>query len=201
LQFLKILGYKKIFGINVSPVAELSQPIPLGLTNSTNESELHTIFGNHNLLKIANETEPFPEKFKGKVFGNFSISTNKKERSALASLLQKSGNVYQDPNLSPEGRIEFLSKLRRFGFVACPVGNGIDTHRVWETLYMGGVPIVLRNPIVEELLKDLPHLVVTSWKEIASREFLEREWNRTVTQKTYNYRKLDINYLITQIHS
>jgi hypothetical protein len=49
-------------------------------------------------------------------------------------------------------RIHFLSqhllprKLARlastFMFVACPRGNGTDTHRFWETLYRGSIPVV-----------------------------------------------------------
>jgi hypothetical protein len=29
-----------------------------------------------------------------------------------------------------------------FRFVACPRGNGTDTHRFWETLYRGSIPVV-----------------------------------------------------------
>ncbi len=28
-------------------------------------------------------------------------------------------------------------------FVACPRGNGLDTHRFWETLYRGYIPVVI----------------------------------------------------------
>jgi hypothetical protein len=30
----------------------------------------------------------------------------------------------------------------QFKFIACPRGNGTDTHRFWETLYRGSIPVV-----------------------------------------------------------
>ena len=52
----------------------------------------------------------------------------------------------------------------RFIAVACPRGNGEDTHRLWESLYRESYPIVLRNLWSEglESLK-LPLLFVEDW--------------------------------------
>ena len=32
--------------------------------------------------------------------------------------------------------------MKRYRWVMCPRGNGVDTHRVWEALYRGAVPVV-----------------------------------------------------------
>ena len=37
----------------------------------------------------------------------------------------------------------------------CPWGNGIDTHRIWETLYSGSIPVVKRHPTFS-MLEGLP---------------------------------------------
>jgi hypothetical protein len=42
--------------------------------------------------------------------------------------------------------------------VVCPPGNGIDTHRVWETLYKGGWAIVQDNVHTRLLLTEWPDL-------------------------------------------
>jgi hypothetical protein len=42
--------------------------------------------------------------------------------------------------------------------VVCPPGNGIDTHRVWETLYKGGWAIVQENVHTRLLLAEWPDL-------------------------------------------
>jgi hypothetical protein len=38
---------------------------------------------------------------------------------------------------------EYQAKLGLYKFVLCPRGNGIDTHRFWETLYKGNLPVIV----------------------------------------------------------
>lgn len=49
-------------------------------------------------------------------------------------------------------------------FVVCPRGNGTDTHRFWETLYRGSIPIVI-DDIWSRKIRDfgIPCLLVPSW--------------------------------------
>jgi len=68
------------------------------------------------------------------------------------------------------------SKLAsEFKFVACPRGNGVDTHRVWESLYRGSIPIVLDNPWSQSLdyLK-LPILRIPAWTKDNLVEVLDK---------------------------
>lgn len=37
---------------------------------------------------------------------------------------------------------EFYDLINEHSFVFCPYGNGLDTYRLWETLYLGSVPIL-----------------------------------------------------------
>jgi hypothetical protein len=46
---------------------------------------------------------------------------------------------YFHDRLPPE---EYHNLISRYRFVLCPRGNGIDTHRFWETVYHGGIPVV-----------------------------------------------------------
>jgi hypothetical protein len=39
----------------------------------------------------------------------------------------------------------YASISRKYAYIACPRGNGLDTHRFWETLYRGGIPVVLSS--------------------------------------------------------
>jgi hypothetical protein len=50
-----------------------------------------------------------------------------------------------------------------FLYVACPRGNGIDTHRVWETLTRGSLPIVLESPWSRNLARYLPIVILKKW--------------------------------------
>ena len=40
---------------------------------------------------------------------------------------------------------KYQEELIDHKFILCPRGNGIDTHRIWEAIYSGVIPIVERN--------------------------------------------------------
>ena len=79
---------------------------------------------------------------------NFKVETYPHERQLIQNMFQsKSWVTCGTPVDTLEGRKEFLKDIRNHEFVLCPRGNGVDTHRLWETLYMGSIPIV-KNDIV-----------------------------------------------------
>lgn len=41
---------------------------------------------------------------------------------------------------------DYADLASRYRFVFCPRGNGIDTHRFWESLYRGSIPVVFESP-------------------------------------------------------
>lgn len=62
-------------------------------------------------------------------------------------------------HMSPYEYPKIQSKYR---YVLCPPGNGIDTHRLWETIYRGGIPIVLDDSWSRSLPPSLPLRLVES---------------------------------------
>ena|SRR5579862_9846934 len=73
---------------------------------------------------------------------------------------------------------EYLYALASSYFCIAPRGNGIDTHRVWEALYVRTVPIVTRN-VVTEQHPDLPLVVLDDWSEFGGIEFTAELYART----------------------
>ena len=64
---------------------------------------------------------------------------------------------------------EFYPLLSQFYYNVCPMGNGFDTHRFWETLMVGTVPIIKSHDYFDNLLYQyptLPVIVVKSWLEL-----------------------------------
>ena len=56
-----------------------------------------------------------------------------------------------------------------YKFVICPRGNGIDTHRFWETLYRGSIPIVENSDWAKYFQSHgIPMLVVSDFEELLS---------------------------------
>lgn len=67
-----------------------------------------------------------------------------------------------------------------FKFIACPRGNGTDTHRFWESLYRGSIPVVKRSMWSQSINQlGIPVVQLDSWD---FEEFLERSEAFTLTQ-------------------
>ena len=57
--------------------------------------------------------------------------------------------------------------LLKYMFVICPEGNGIDTHRFWEALYLRTMPIIKKNKISNFIRNaNLPVLVLNKWSDL-----------------------------------
>ena len=93
---------------------------------------------------------------------------------------------------------EYIETLRRHKFCICPRGNGIDTHRIWEALYLGCVPVIVRadwTPAYSEL----PLLILPTWEELPNIN-LQQEYIR-ITATSHNYDRISLKWLISQIKS
>jgi hypothetical protein len=73
---------------------------------------------------------------------------------------------------------EYLRDLASSHFCIAPRGNGIDTHRLWEALYLRTVPVVVRSRVVEEN-PDLPVVVLDDWAQFGAIEFTPELYEAT----------------------
>ena len=54
--------------------------------------------------------------------------------------------------------------LANHKYSICPEGNGLDTHRFWESLYVRTIPIVIRTPLTEQIrASGIPCVLIDSW--------------------------------------
>ena len=61
----------------------------------------------------------------------------------------------------------FYDTCHRSKYTLCPVGAGFATHRFYEALYLGSIPIVTRtNTPFDKIYKVFPCLVVNDWSEV-----------------------------------
>ena len=69
----------------------------------------------------------------------------------------------------PSGRIspkKYARIARRYRMIAAVRGNGIDTHRHWESLYRGVIPVTLRDEWSESLQAiGIPFCLINTWDE------------------------------------
>ena len=87
---------------------------------------------------------------------NFRPRTNPSVRGPLLQHYRASGWATVEEGLDPEACLQAMASHR---FVLCPAGNGVDTHRLWEALYLGAIPIVEKHPALQAFA-DLPILQV-----------------------------------------
>lgn len=90
---------------------------------------------------------------------------------------------------------EYLDDMASHQFCLCPAGNGTDSYRIWEALYMGCVPIVEINEVTHHLLTlNLPILGVHTLfalpvpELIKIYEYLQSKWH------LYDWKKLKESY-------
>ena len=144
--------------------------LPIGIANS--------MWAHGNLAAFYDKPT---KKKKHQVFFNFNIQTNASVRQPCYDSLK---NIYEFlPNLPP---VQNHIRLSEYKYCIAPEGNGVDTHRLWEALYLNVVPVVLNTPFTQTLMDTgIPLVVVDSWSQVpmALRECEGKEYNFDMVYK------------------
>lgn len=170
--------------------------LPIGLNNKEEpNSYIHDLIGN--LQKNIPLISKTPKNIKNLVYMNFSIETFPYERQKVYDLYKNESWVTNDVyEISENGHINFLNKIYSHKFIFAPRGNGIDTHRLWESLYLRSIPIVKKCIGMEDFY-DLPILFVDDWENITE-DFLNEKYEEIIS-KEYPLYKLKIGYWFEKI--
>jgi len=94
----------------------------------------------------------------------FSIGTNVTKRmECFQQLCQKI------PISQPMDPHDYKRHLADYQFCICPEGNGYDTHRFWEALYLKVIPIVVQSDFITQLrntFPKIPMVILKSWDDL-----------------------------------
>jgi hypothetical protein len=188
--YLSYLSDDKIiawFGQNVDDNSSPKMhPIPIGIANR---------YWDHGNGQILQEVQAQNAPRENVLYLNFAIDTFPQERRRVYSLLASAPFSYRSPIKKFKGYLQDLASCK---FVASPRGNGLDTHRLWESLYLGSYPIV-KNSTLDPLYSDLPIIIVNDWEEV-TQEFLEKK-EREFKENPPPIDKLYMDYWIRLIDS
>ncbi|MFY7729335.1 MAG: hypothetical protein ACOVRN_07455 [Flavobacterium sp.] len=100
------------------------------------------------------------------VYFHFNIQTNIGKRQPCFNTLH-----LKYPWLAPTNPHDNLRRLNTYRFCICPEGNGIDTHRLWECLYLRVVPIMIQSPFTDILSTyHVPMVIIQDWRELLTME-------------------------------
>jgi hypothetical protein len=181
----------KWYGQNINVINPKIESIPIGLENPWWFVETRKKEKMMDMLQTQ-------KSIRNLVYVNHNISTNPSQREAPYQILKDKSFATLKYGLNGQGFDEYLDDIYHHQFVVCPEGNGIDTHRTWETLYMGSIPIEKRN-INNQFYTDLPICFVDKWEDITE-EYLER-WLIGYGWQTWNLDKLQFKYWKNKIQS
>lgn len=172
------------YSINVAYEHEKLIPIPIGIANEYSPKNLQ--IKDLNFISFKNKDH--------KMYINFNQNTNHKKRNGVYSTYRKKNwTVVKDSNLTIN---EYNLDLQNFLFVLAPWGNGIDTHRFWESLYSGSIPVT-KYHLTYSASHNLPVLFVDDLKEIEQK--MLQDYLDLYKTKHFNFNKLDVSYWMKKI--
>tara|TARA_B100000085_G_C18553275_1_gene516776 strand:+ start:1391 stop:2221 length:831 start_codon:yes stop_codon:yes gene_type:complete len=187
---------------------EKMKPLPIGIENKEvalreghgigyldRVTKKENIF--NNLKSLSPYSKITADKF---MYSNFVVRNNPTHRSLAKEISIKQPYIdWEEPNLSLE-RL-FLNFLE-YKMILCPIGNGIDTHRLWETLYCGRIPVTIKvgDFKLYSLYEQLPIVILDGYSELMQQESIQEKYNNVISKK-YNIDMLSTQYWIESVIS
>lgn len=138
--------------------------LPIGIANT------HWPHGNINTLI---ECINISYKKENLCYFQFNLHTNYHLRSSIKDIIIQNTGLKM---IEQSDHCTYLHTLGTYKYCICPPGNGIDSHRFWECLYLGVIPVV-EYDIFYDQFKELPILIVKNWSDL-SIELMENEYEK-----------------------
>ena len=116
------------------------------------------------------------------VLSSFSTKTNP-NRNELRDIVENINYIISAESVKTH---QYQSLLSKSMFNICPEGNGLDTHRIWESYVMNSIPIVLKNSFTEQFNNlEIPMLYLNSWNDLSdlSEDYFVDLYSKIINQK------------------
>lgn len=162
-------------------------PLPIGIANS------QWTHGRKSLFEKALRQIPTWDEKQNRVYVNFSIPNNPKERKTAWNYFSNKSFSFCTEMKPPA---QYLNEMKQFRFAVAPFGNGNDCHRTWEALLLNCIPIT-KHSALDPLFEDLPVILVDDWSEITA-SFLVQKYTE-MKKRTYKWEKAYADYWIKRI--
>jgi hypothetical protein len=174
------------YGYNIIMDHPKLKPIPLGIPPKL-WLELGRQAGNHELfIRQLSKFLQKPMQYKKKLIYWGSLGDTNSSRRDVYNIVRKMEIA------TITGRRDYkdyLNDLKQHKFAICPEGNGIDTHRIWESIYFQAIPIIKKNAYMNSYKKDFSILYVNDWSELIdfTDDFLNEKFQK-MTNKNHKDR-------------
>lgn len=138
--------------------------LPIGIENR--QWLDHEIFHNIRIRKDIPKTKDF--------YFFFSLDTHPSRAECYNALKNKL--IWNDK----KDKENYFIELKKHKYAICPRGNGIDTHRLWECLYLDVIPIVIESDFIN--IYNLPIIILNNWNEF-NKDYILNEFNNLINSK------------------
>ena len=196
VELMKKSNLIKWYTQNMGCTNEKVEPIPLGskwkTTYDSFKENMNIKYKSLEKLGMNNAEENFYTVKNNLLYFGGLHPTTHKSRENLKDILV---NFKQCEKLHFD---KYLEKLKTYKFHISPPGKGVDTHRCWETLLCGCIPILLKSNF-DVLFNDLPVLIVEDYSMI-NEDYLNKNYDRLINKK-YNFKKLYTKYWDDEIEN
>ena len=167
-----------IYAANAVGYGGKVHPIPYGL-----QRKLYPVDVRLDVMQSTIKSDPKPTKL---LYINHAEHTNISERGNIREMFADKTFATISPRVDYP---EYCKMIQAHKFMICPEGNAVDCHRNWEVLLLKRVPIMKRNPYLEECYKDYPILWVDDYADVNKSLLAEND------DLFIKSRNLDINML------
>ena len=167
-----------IYAANAIGFGGRVHPFPYGL-----QRKLYPVDVRLDEMHAALKSDPKPTKL---LYINHAEHTNISERGNIRDMFADKSFATVSPRVDYP---EYCRMIQAHKFMICPEGNAVDCHRNWEVLLLKRVPIMKRNPYLEECYKDYPILWVDDYADVNKTLLAEND------DLFIKSRNLDVNML------
>jgi hypothetical protein len=153
MKYVKNSRIIKWLGHNIVLQHDKIVKIPIGFSNIC-------VFREELLDKLSERKLNICDK-ECKLFISYMEETNSKRKNLVEGFENKNWVV-----IGKKCAFEtYMEKLNKYRFILCPRGNGLDTYRFWETVFMGSIPIV-ESSNLDDLYSTVNCIIVNSFNDI-----------------------------------
>jgi hypothetical protein len=168
-----------IYAQNLNIISDKCTLLPIGIANR---------MWPHGDISLVYNTmhSVYNKKKTGCMYVNINIGTFPYRRNIRDACIK---NGFKSSNSKPYN--EYLEELSKFRFCLCARGNGLDTHRFWESLYLGVIPVIINNEYTNSdafttNLKDLgvPFVEIRNLSELKPDNFSLDRYRKIISENT-----------------
>jgi hypothetical protein len=163
---------KTVFAQNPTLNHKKLRLLPIGIARSMwPHGDLYTLF--------STMTSTYWRKKTNGLYVNLNTDTYAFRKDVISKLMANEYTIDGPVNYK-----EYLSKLGQHRFALCVRGNGIDTHRFWESLYLGVIPVIVNDGTHDAFIEHL-NVIKIPYYLVENLEFFDTHKNTFFNEELF----------------